>query len=174
VTAQVDAGRAAPNGMEVAEHLPIGGDKRGLVVTNRVLGTEVTHQTLGRAQVRPRHGGEQVVLDLEIEAAEEKSGKPAAANIAGGEDLTAQEAQLGSLTEHRHAGVIGGEGAAEIEAEQPLVDDDEDDGAQWREHPNDRVAAVNAHRSEHDRKFQDEGVTGGSNQDGALGVWRFS
>ena len=126
-------------GMEVTEHLPIGGDKRGLVVTNRVLGTEVTHETLGPAQVRPRHGGEEVVLDLEIEAAEDESGQPPAADVAGGKDLTAQKAQLHSFTEHRHADVVGGEGAAEIEAEQPLVDDDKDDGAQWREHSNDRA-----------------------------------
>jgi hypothetical protein len=69
--------------MEVAEHLPIGGDKRGLVVTNRVLGTEVTYETLAPAQVRPRHGGEEVVLDLEIEAAEYESGQPLTANVAG-------------------------------------------------------------------------------------------
>ena len=84
------AGRP-PDGVEVAQRLGVGAHQAGLAVGQALLLAELPDQGLGAAQVGPGHGGEQVVLDLVVQAAQGEVGEPAAADVAGGEHLAAQE-----------------------------------------------------------------------------------
>lgn len=54
-------------------------------------------------QVVARHGGEQVVLDLVVQAAHEPAHQPAALHVAGGSDLQTEEVRLVIRIVHRHA-----------------------------------------------------------------------
>src|SRR6266702_3402320 len=112
--------------VEVAERLHIGSEHRALMVDKAVLQAERPHERTGTAQVRPWHAGEQVMLDLVVEPAEREVHHPAPAHVAGRQHLAAEVVQLVRFGEHRHALVVGGERAAQVEAEQALLDDDED------------------------------------------------
>ena len=81
-----------------------------------------------------------MVLDLVVQAAEREVGEPATAHIAGSERLAAQEVALIGGVQDGHALVVGGEGAPQVEAEQALLDDDEDHGLDGREHKEHRGA----------------------------------
>ena len=126
------AGRRRPgqpaDGVEMAQRLGVGAEQGGLAVRQPPLGTEGGDQWLGPAQAGPGHGREQMMLDLVIQATQGHVGEPAAADVAGGQYLAAQEVDLLGRIQHRHALVIGRERAAEIEPEQALLDDDEHDG----------------------------------------------
>src|SRR6266851_1064868 len=82
------------DGIEVAQRLGVGARQAALAVRHASLPAERLDQGLGAAQVGPWHGGEQVVLDLVVQAAEREIGEPAAAHIARGERLAAQEVAL--------------------------------------------------------------------------------
>ena len=84
-------------------------------------------QGLGQPQVRARHAGQEMVLDLVVEAAEEEVGERIAAHIAGGEHLAAQVAPAGALLGHRHALVVRCERTAQVQPEQGVVQQREDD-----------------------------------------------
>jgi len=60
-----------------------------------------------------------MVLDLVVQAAEGEVGEPAAADVACRQGLPSQEVGLVGCHEDRHALVVGGEGAAQVEAERP-------------------------------------------------------
>src|SRR6185437_511233 len=64
---------ADPRGLahvvQVAQGLRVGVYEAGLAVGQFLLSAELPDQRLGFAQVRARHGGKQVVLDLVVEAA---------------------------------------------------------------------------------------------------------
>src|SRR5690348_16654994 len=76
-----------PDRMQVAQPLDVRAEQAGLGVRHAVLPAEVGDQPLGVPQVRPRHAGEQMMLDLIVEATEDEIGQPAAPHVAGGEDL---------------------------------------------------------------------------------------
>ena len=85
------------------------------------------------AQVGAGHVGEQVVLDLVVEPPEEEIDQAAAADVAGGQDLAAEEVELVGLGEGGHALVVGGERAAQVQAEQALLDQGEGDRLERRQ-----------------------------------------
>jgi hypothetical protein len=60
-----------------------------------------------------------VVLDLVVQAAEREVGEPAAAHIAGGDGLAAQEVALVVRVQDGHALVVGGEGAPQVRPNRP-------------------------------------------------------
>src|SRR6266545_2265915 len=66
--------QASADGVEVANHLGVGGQQARFVVRDAVLGAEGADERLNAAQARPRHGGEQVVLDLVVQPAEDQVG----------------------------------------------------------------------------------------------------
>src|SRR5207248_2271265 len=76
------------------EGLSVGGEEADLAVGDAVLLTERTHRCLGMPQAGPRHGGEQVMLDLVVEAAESEVGEPSPADVTGSDDLAAEEVEL--------------------------------------------------------------------------------
>src|SRR6185437_8129825 len=121
-------GSAPGDGVEVAEGLGVGAGQAGLAVGQDVLFAECPDQDLGVPEVGAGHGGEQVVLDLVVQAAQRQVGEPAAADVAGGEYLAAQEVAAVGGGQDGHALVIGGERAAQVHAEQALLDQDEHDG----------------------------------------------
>ena len=67
------------------------------------------------------------MFDLVVEAAQGQVGEPAAADVAGGEHLAAQEVAPVSGVQDGHALVVGGEGGSQVQAEQALLDQDEHD-----------------------------------------------
>src|SRR6266700_927591 len=117
-----------PDGVEVTQRLSVGARQAALAVWHASVLGERLDQGLCAAQVGPWHRGEQVVLDLVVQAAKREVGEPAAAHIAGGEYLTAQEVTSVGGGQDGHALVVGGEGATQVQAEQALLHDDEDDG----------------------------------------------
>ncbi len=66
-----------------------------------------------------------MVLDLVVQAAERDVGEPAAAHIARGEHLAAQEITAVGRVQDGHALVVGGERTAQVQAEQALLHDHE-------------------------------------------------
>ena len=114
-----------PRRMKMTQHVRVRTDQALLAVPQAGLGAESPHHGAAAAQRGPGHGREQVMLDLVVEAAEHGFGQPPAADVAGGENLLAQEVQAVLLAQHRHALVVGGERAAQVETEQPLLDGDE-------------------------------------------------
>ena len=75
------AGRPA-SGVQVPQYLSIGGQQACLRVRNAALGAERPHGRLGVTQIRPRHGREQVVLNLVVKPTKGEVGEHAAADIA--------------------------------------------------------------------------------------------
>jgi hypothetical protein len=66
----------------VAKRLGIGPEQAGLRVRHVAVGAERGDQCLRPAQVRPRHGREEMVLDLVVQAAEGEVGEPATVDVA--------------------------------------------------------------------------------------------
>ncbi len=127
------AGRPA-DGVEVAQRLGVGADQAALAVGQVALKAERLDQGLGPAQVGPGHGGKQMVLDLVVQAAQGEVRQPPAAHVAGGEHLAAQEVGPVVGVQNEHALVVGGEGGAQVQAEQALLDQDEHHGLDRRQH----------------------------------------
>src|SRR5260370_27041738 len=71
-----------PDGSEVAHGLGVGTGQAALTVRQVLLVAERFDQGLGAPQVVPGHGGEQVVLDMYVKAAEGEGSQPAAADVA--------------------------------------------------------------------------------------------
>jgi hypothetical protein len=105
--------------VQVLQGLSVGGDEAGLLVGDTDLDAVCLHDRLSLAQVRGRHGGEQVVLDLVVQAAQRRVGQPTAADVAGGQHLLAQKVLVAGRV--RHALVVRCERHAEIDAEQRLM-----------------------------------------------------
>src|SRR5216683_1680240 len=123
--------------VQVAQRLGVGACQAALAVRQVLLLAEGPDQGLGAAQVRAGHGGEQVVLDLVVQAAEGEVGQQPAADVAGGEDLAAQEVTPAVRVEDEHALVVGSEGAGQVQAEKALLYQDEYHGLDGREHQED-------------------------------------
>jgi len=70
------------SGVQVAQYLRVGGQQACLGVGNAALGAERPHGRLGVPQIRPRHGREQVVLNLVVKPTKGEVGEHAAADIA--------------------------------------------------------------------------------------------
>ena len=104
-----EAGRQLAGGVEVAERLRVRLEQGGLAVRHVARGAERGDQRLRPAQAGPRHRGEQVVLDLVVQAAEGEVGQPAAVDVARGQHLTAQEVGLVVRGQDRHPLVVGRE-----------------------------------------------------------------
>src|SRR5580692_8243296 len=121
------AARQLAGGVEVPQRLRVRLEQGGLAVRHLARGAERGDQRLRPVQAGPRHGGEEVVLDLVIEAAEGEVGQPAAVDVARRQHLTAQEVGLVVRGQDRHPLVVGSERRAQVEAEQALLHDDEDD-----------------------------------------------
>ena len=85
------------NRVEVAEDLGVGAEQGGFGIGQAVAQAVLPDQGLGVAQVGPGHRGGQVVLDLVVEATEEGVTEPAAAAVAGGQDLATEEVELVGL-----------------------------------------------------------------------------
>src|ERR1039457_2948860 len=66
----------AADGVQVPQDLDVGVHETSLVVGDAVLLAERAHRLLGAPQAGPRHGGEQVVLDLVVQAAAGEVGEP--------------------------------------------------------------------------------------------------
>jgi hypothetical protein len=105
-------------GVEVAQRLGVRPEQGSLAVGQVAFGAERGDQRLEPAQAGARHGREQVVLDLVIQAAHSEVGEPAAADVARGEHLAAQEVGLVGRSQDRHPLVVGRERAPEVEPEQ--------------------------------------------------------
>ena len=119
------AGRPADS-IEIPERLPVRVHQAGLAIAHIPLPTEIPDQGLGAPQARAWHGGEQVVLDLVVQAAQREVGQPATTDVAGRQHLAAQEVSPVSRRQDRHAFVVGGERAAQVQAEQTLLHQHED------------------------------------------------
>src|SRR3984957_19044129 len=83
--------KRAADGVQVAQDLDVGVHQARLVVGDAVLLAERAHGGLGAPQAGPGHGGEQVVLDLVVEATEGEVVEPVTADVPGGDDLAAEE-----------------------------------------------------------------------------------
>ncbi len=81
VSSRFRAGRP-DGGVEVPQYLRTGGQQACLRVGNAALGAERPHGRLGMTQTRPRHGREQVVLNLVVKPAKSEIGEQAAADVA--------------------------------------------------------------------------------------------
>ncbi len=125
-----DAGRRA-HPVQVLQGLAVGGDEAGLFVGDADLGAVCLDDRLRLAQVGGRHGREQVVFDLVVQAAERHVGQPVAVYVAGRQHLLAEVVLVPGRV--RHALVVGRERHAEVHAEQRLVYEQEGNGLQWRE-----------------------------------------
>src|SRR5690554_5576196 len=103
--------------VEVRDNNPVRLEQRGLRV-GHVMGCAVfAHNLAGLDEVRARHVREQVVFDLEVQAAHEDAHKPATANVARGKHLLGQEVQLDALVDDHHALVVGGERRTHVDTE---------------------------------------------------------
>jgi hypothetical protein len=111
--------------VEVAQRLGVGAGQAGLAVGQAFVLAEGSDQGLAPAQVGPGHGGKQVVLDLVVQAAQGQVGQLAAADVAGGQHLAAQEVTVAGRAQDGHALVVGGKRAAQVQAEQALLHHDE-------------------------------------------------
>jgi hypothetical protein len=108
--------RRASGLVETAQRLTVGGDEAGLQVGHaQILAAAADHAPVP-AQVRAGHAGEQVVLDLMVQAAGRDAGEPPATHVAGGEHLPAQEVGAVLAGEDGHALVTGGEDRSEADA----------------------------------------------------------
>jgi len=74
------------------------------------------------------------MLDLVVEAAEHEVGKPAACDVSGRDHLAAGEAGRRCGLDDRHPLVVGGEADAEVKREDRLLDGDESQCLERREH----------------------------------------
>jgi len=106
-----------PHPVEVPHDDAIGLEQPGLGVGDAVLGAVGADERLRPAQVAARHAREQVVLDLQVEAAHEPVDRPAAADVARGQDLAGEEVDPRVPRDQRHPLVVGGEGRAHVDAE---------------------------------------------------------
>src|SRR5919106_2588230 len=118
----------------MADGLGVGAEQAGLGIVQTVVLAEGPDQRLGAAQVRPGHVGKQVVLDLVVQPPQHEVDQPAAAHVARGQHLAAEEVQLIGLGEGGHALVVGSERTAQVQPEQPLLDGQEDQRLQRRQH----------------------------------------
>ena len=116
--------RLSADRVQVAQRLRVGGREAHLGIRQPMLLAEVPDQGLRPAQAGTGHGREKVMLDLVVQAAQRKVSQPAAADVARGEDLTAQEIGLVRPLQDRHSLVVRGERGAKVQAEQALLDDD--------------------------------------------------
>src|ERR1039458_4407061 len=115
----------AADRVQVPQNLDVGVDETSLVVGDAVLLAERAHRLLGVPQAGPRHGGEQVMLDLVIQAAEREVGEPAAADVTRSDHLAVEEIDLLILAKYGHALVIGRKRASEVDPEHALLDEEE-------------------------------------------------
>src|SRR3974390_3529099 len=96
-----------------------------LVIAEVVVDAKLPDEVPGTSQARPRHGREEVVFYLVVESAEDESGPAATADVPGCNDLSRGEAHGGASVDERHALVIWGEAAPEVEREHGLIYRDE-------------------------------------------------
>src|SRR5690606_27119269 len=123
--------------VEVTDHNAVRLKERGLYVGNlKSLGV-LTDDLACLGQVRASHAGEQVVLNLVVEATHEGGGPPAAADVTRGAHLLGEEVQLGGPRDDRHAFVVGSERGTHVEAKHSQL------------HDNKRKAHANGHLQEH-------------------------
>src|SRR5215469_4239400 len=109
-------GSPPADGVQVAEGLRVRAHEAGLAVGQSFVPAEVADERLRPAKARPGHGREKMVLNLVVQAAEGKVGEPASADVAGGQDLTAEEVVLVRGLQDRHALVVRGERGSQVEA----------------------------------------------------------
>src|SRR6266498_4804661 len=117
----------------MTKRLRVRADKRALAVGRSWVDGRGRHEVLGAAQAWPGQAGEQVVLDLVVEATEHEVHRPATAYVARRQHLAPEKVQLVLLGEHRHPLVVGCKGTPQVQAEQALLHDDEDRRPQWGE-----------------------------------------
>lgn len=110
----------------MAKDLGIGAEHARLLVRDSMLVAERFDNLVGRPESVPGQGWEQVVLDLVVEAPVPVVGQRVGVDVACGEDLQPEEVDLHTLVQHRHALVIRCEHRGHIEAEQRLLDGEED------------------------------------------------
>ena len=108
-------------------------NKPDLGVLHAVLLAVLAHDRLDVLEVRPRHAREQVVLDLVVEPAHREVDGRAAADVARHQHLATQEVDLHPRGDDRHALVVRRERAAEEDAEQGHLHDEERDGLAGRQ-----------------------------------------
>ncbi len=120
--------RVAADGVEVPQRLGVGAHQAGLDIGQPVLAAELADERLSAAQVGSGHAWEQMVFDLEVEATKDEVDQRAAEDVAGGQDLPAQEVALIVGVQDRHTLVVGGERDAQIQTQQPLLDQHEHHG----------------------------------------------
>ena len=65
------------------------------------------------------------MLNLEVESSEQHVGEPASRHVPRADDLAPDEAQTRVGFDDRHALVVGGEAAPEVDGEDRLLDQDE-------------------------------------------------
>src|SRR5215469_17720568 len=113
---------------EMAQGLGIGASQARLAVGQSALPAVFPDQGLGASQIGPWHGGKEVMFDLIVQPPQSDVGQPSATDVAGGQYLAPQEVTPVSRIQDRHALVVGGEGSAQVQAEQALLDQDEHAG----------------------------------------------
>ncbi len=90
-----------------------------------VLRAVLPDHSLCGTQIWPGETGEEVMLDLVLEPAQCKVDERAATDIAGHQNLPAQEVDLHIAWNRRHADVVGREGSTEEETEDAHLHADE-------------------------------------------------
>ena len=115
--------RAHP--VKVAQDFPLGPQHARLVVGSGPGKAEGPNYFLRRAQLVAGHVGEQVVLDLEVEAAVHEVDHQVGLDVSRRYHLFGQIVHFVVFIQDGHALVIGSENKAHMQAEQHLVDHDE-------------------------------------------------
>ena len=115
--------------MQAGEHLCVAAEDTGLTVRHPVLPAEAAHEGPGPTQVWPWHAREQVMLDLIVQATEQKIHDVTGAHVAGRQDLPAGKVVPVALGENRHRDVVRGEDEAQVHPHRDVMDDREEQRA---------------------------------------------
>src|ERR1700722_6371244 len=86
---------------------------------------EISDNLLRFSQPVSGHGREQVVLDLVVKATIPEAGQGVGFDIAGSEHLLMQEVQWAVFVYNGHTFVVGSSDRTQVQAEQRLVNDNE-------------------------------------------------
>jgi len=135
----------------VANHDAVRGEEPDFGVLNFLRLAVLFHDLLRTTQVWPWHRGEQVVLDLVVEATHEVIHEVSTTNVAAREHLTTQEVDLGALGQDRHPLVVRRERSAHVETENSHLDSEEREShPQGQEAEHDREVTDVAHEQQSD------------------------
>src|SRR5919106_3107687 len=111
--------------MEVAQGLAISLEYAGLTIGDRMGLTKYFDRRLCRFELVPGHMGEEVMLNLIVQAAKPEVGERVRSDISGREDLLSDPIERTVALEHEHPLMIGCKGGAHIQSKKHLVHQNE-------------------------------------------------